>query len=454
MKQISKKLLSAVIILTIIAGCFASCNDKDAVTSDTTSADGALQPTVDYVSQLKLDMTSSTYKIENVKVKQFIDGDTTHFFVPKDVLETGVLKARYISINTPESTGQIEEWGKKASNFTRSKLEAATSIVLESDTAQLNADSTGERYLMWVWYKTAENEEYRNLNLEILQEGLAIASNSSQNIYGSQCMSAIDQARAHKLYVYSEEKDPDFYYGSAIELTLKELRANPTLYTGKTVAFEGVVTKNSGQSVYVEAFDDETNMYHGISVYYGFSLNGSGLNVVKPGNKVRIVGSMQFYEAGGTYQVSDLKYDMMDPTNPNNIQKLGEGFEAAYVETTPETFVDGKVSVTVIDNDEEQLKEVSYAELALSSSISMKNLTVNDIYVTDNDGDSDGAMTLTCKANGKTISVRTTVLKDEKGELVLPAYFDGKTIDVKGIVDYFNGSYQIKIFSLNDVTIH
>lgn len=29
----------------------------------------------------------------------------------------------------------------------------------------------------------------------------------------------------------------------------------------------------------------------------------------------------------------------------------------------------------------------------------------------------------------------------------------GKTIDVKGIVDFFDGNYQIKVFSANDITI-
>lgn len=458
MKHFSK-FLSALMVVCVVLGCFASCTPQsegtDTASGTVAETSAPLAEMVDYVSQLKLDMTSSSLKIEDVKIKQFIDGDTTHFFVPESIVEKGILKARYIAINTPESTGQIEEWGKRASNFTKEKLSSATSIILESDTEALNVDSTGERHLVWIWYKTDDSAEYRNLNLEILQEGLAIASSSSQNRYGTYCMNAIDQAKAHKLYVYSDAQDPDFYYGSAIELTLKELRANPTKYTGKTVAFEGVVTKNSGQSIYVESFDDETDMYHGISVYYGFSLNGSGLNVIKPGNKVRIVGSMQYYEAGGTYQVSDLKYDMMDTDNPNNIQKLGDGFEAAYVDTSAETFATSKVSITVIGDDgEEQIKEYPYAELALSSSIGMKNLTVNDIYVTNNDGDSDGAMTLTCNSDGHTISVRTTVLLDENGNLITPDYFEGKTIDVKGIVDYFNGKYQIKVFSVKDVTIH
>ena len=30
-------------------------------------------------------------------------------------------------------------------------------------------------------------------------------------------------------------------------------------------------------------------------------------------------------------------------------------------------------------------------------------------------------------------------------------YFKGKTIDVRGIVDYYDGGYQIKLFTLSDV---
>lgn len=441
------RLASLLLTLFIVAACFAGCNDKTDGSGDGDADTPA--PFVDYVSQLKLDMGSDSLKLVDVSVKQFIDGDTTHFNVPTTVTDNGVLKARYLAINTPESTGQIEEWGKKASNFTRSKLESAVSIVIESDDGNWNIDSTGDRHLVWIWYKTAEDAEYRNLNLEILQEGLALASSSSQNRYGSTCMAAINQAKAHKLNVYSGEQDPDFYYGDCIELTLKELRANPDTYLGKKVAFTGVITKNDNNSVYVESFDEETNMYHGISVYYGFSFNG--MSVLKVGNLVRVVGSMQYYEAGGTYQISGLKYDMMDPTNPNNIQKLGTA-DLPFTETSADTFKNGKVTVTMIEDGEEKLVEFDYAELALSTSITMKDLNVVSIYTTQ-DGDSKGAMTLTCKVGDITIDVRTNVLLSD-GELVTEDYFKGKTIDVKGIVDYYNGEYQIKVFSVKDVTLH
>jgi DNA/RNA endonuclease YhcR with UshA esterase domain len=50
--------------------------------------------------------------------------------------------------------------------------------------------------------------------------------------------------------------------------------------------------------------------------------------------------------------------------------------------------------------------------------------------------------------------VRTVVLTDGNGNLVTEDAYLGKTIDVRGIVDYFKGDYQIKVFSVNDITIH
>ena len=405
---------------------------------------------VDYVSQLKLDMSSETLK-QKVTVKTFVDGDTTHFYVPESVMETGVLKARYLAVNTPESTGKIEEYGKKASEFTKEKLSSATSIIVESDNGTWNADSTGGRYLVWVWYRTSETEDYRNLNLEILQNGLAIASSSANNRYGETMVAAIAQAKAQKLHVHSGQKDPDFYYGEAIELTLKELRTNIADYNGMKVAFNGVITMNNSNSVYIEDYDAETGMYYGMTIYYGYNLSGEGLDVLSVGNMARIVGSVQYYEAGGTYQVSDLTYRLMKPDDPNNIQKISSGHSAAYVLTDADTFVNGTVSIETEDG----VSVFDYANLALSTTLEMKNLKVVDVYTTLNeDSSSYGAMTLTCEVDGQTVSVRTVVLFDENNERITEEAYAGKTIDVKGIVDYFDGAYQIKVFNAKDIIIH
>lgn len=413
-------------------------------------ASGEAGDAVDYASSITLNMASETVKTE-VTVKTFVDGDTTHFFVPESVMASGVLKARYLAINTPETTGKIEEYGKKAAQFTREKLSNATSIIIESDDGAWNADSTGGRYLVWVWYKTEGMTEYRNLNIEILQNGLAIANSSAQNRYGSVCMKAISQAKAQKLNVYSGEPDPDFYYGEAVELTLKELRCNLEAYNGMKVAFNGIITTSSNNTVYIEEYDPETDMYFGMAVYYGYGLTGTGLSILKVGNEARIVGTLQYYEAGGTWQVSGLTYKMMKPKDPGNIQKLSEGHTPAYTLTTADRFVNGQVN---IDTEEESLV-YAYAPLAMSTSVSMNDLVVKSVYTTvDEESSSYGAMTLTCEQNGVEVTVRTAVLTDAQGKVVTEDAFIGKTIDVKGVVDFFEGAHQIKVFSMKNITIH
>ena len=448
------------LLVFLVLACFlVACGSEPAPTepSETTATEPAqTESTVaveaeDYVASLKLDMYSDSVK-QVVTVKNFVDGDTVHFHVPTDVIPDGVLKARFLAVNTPESTGKIEEYGKAAANFTKEKLSAATSILIESDGGSWDKDSTGDRYLVWVWYKTSDSEPYRNLNLEILQNGLARANSTSDNRYGSTCVAALNQAKQLKLNLHSGEKDPDYYYGDAVELTLQELRLHIEDYAGMKVAFNGVITTNSGtQGVYVEELDPESGLYCGMYLYYGHGLNGHGLDILSVGNRVRIVGTVQYYEGGGTWQISDLNYRVMQPDDPGNIQKLEEGCSPAWMLTDPATFASGEVTLQL----EDSAITMPYAQLVLGTSVEMKNLKVLDAYTTEKEGSSsDGAMTLYCEADGVPVTVRTIVLLDAEGKRITAEHYLGKTIDVKGIVDLFDGDYQIKVFTANNITIN
>ena len=403
---------------------------------------------VDYASQVKLNTASETLKLE-VTVESFVDGDTTHFYVDSPAFPSGRVKARYLGLNTPESTGKIEEYGKAASRFTRSKLENASSIIIESDDGNWNPDSSGGRYLVWVWYRNSDREPYRNLNIELLQNGLAHAYSTANNRYGSVAMAALNQAKELKLNLYSGQKDPDFYYGDAIELTLKELRLNILEYEGKSVAFEGVITKNDGASVYMEDYDPETGLYYGISVFYGYNLPGKGLDILSVGNRSRIVGKVQYYENGGVYQVAGLTYKQMKPKDPANIQKISSGHQGAYVPTTAATF---NSDVTV--NTDDGQKVYGYAYLALDTTVSMQGLKVLSVRTDVNPGSSsDGSMTITCGQDGSMVVVRTVPLTDSSGKRITQDAFEGKTIDVRGIVGVYHGTYEIKVLSAKDITV-
>ena len=444
------KILSILMIVSLMLVCVVACDDTD------DPAGGGNENNhihVDYVSNLKLDMTSSTAK-QVVTVKNHVDGDTVHFNVPTTVMANGIFKARFLAVNTPESTGKIEDYGHSASRFTKTALKDAHSIIIESEDGNWNADATGGRYLVWVWYKKTADGEYRNLNVELLQNGLSIASNTANNRYGETAMAALTQAKVEKLYVHSGVADPEVYTGEAVALTIKELRTNINDYNGVRVAVEGVVVQDYSQTVYVESYDDETDTYYGIAVYYGFNLSGTGMEILSMGNEVRVVGVVQYYETGGTWQISDVQYRDFVPDDPNNLQLLSENKSAAYTLVEANDFVNGKVTVETETEDSIVSTEYNLSELMLSASISMENLVITNIYTTNNGGSSDGAMTFTCKASdGTIVDVRTIPLYDSNKKLLTKADFAGKTISVKGVVDYFSGEYQIKVFKVSDITI-
>ncbi len=467
-----KKIISILLLACAALFTFAACGKSN----DNTNSSGlGNDPTsvieqIDYAGQVTLDMDSSETIKKVVTMRAHVDGDTTHFNVPKGddvpqaLRDAGVLKARYLAVNTPESTGAIEEWGKKASKFTKEKLTTAKSIVIETDGNIWDHDANG-RYLLWVWYQPADGGAYRNLNVELLQNGLALGSKTSNTRYGESCGNAVRQAQALKLYVYSNEKDPDYYYGAAHEIDLKELRTNIEKYSGQRVAFEATGSIFNNNTIYLEDYDEETGRYYGISAYCGY--NSNVVQILEAGNRIRVVGEVSYYEEGGTYQIANMKYDPFDTENPDNLQLIDTGYSASYTKFTAEEF-NSKVSINVqINEDEAETKEFDVSYLALGTSVAMDGLEVIDTYTTVNSENNKGAITLTCKdADGNIITVRTAKLYDADKKLVLETAFytdankngycdegEGKTISVKGIVDAYDGDCQIKVFLFSAIQI-
>jgi hypothetical protein len=141
----------------------------------------------------------------------------------------------------------------------------------------------------------------------------------------------------------------------------------------------------------------------------------------------------------------------MKPNDPANTAVISKDNPVPFREATASEFY-GNVKIET----EDETLEIPFTKLAVSTSISMKNLKVVRTYTTQ----SNGEMTLTCQVDGKEISVRTALLKDENGNTITESYFKNSTIDVQGIVDYFdlndtgNGTYQIKVYSLSDIVKH
>ena len=116
MKRFLKNLSATLLITCLAFGIFSGCGASQKEAPETVETihtevaqetEPQVQETKDYASMVKLNLASETAKQE-VTVKTFVDGDTTHFNVPDSIDPDGVLRARYLAINTPESTGKIE----------------------------------------------------------------------------------------------------------------------------------------------------------------------------------------------------------------------------------------------------------------------------------------------------------------------------------------------------------
>lgn len=174
-----------------------------------------------------------------------IDGDTTIF---KSGTET--FTVRYLGIDTPESTYKVEPWGFAAARFVKKILEDAQvkgkKIVLQAEPEKSRFDSTGKRYLAWVWV------DGRLLNMEIIEKCYS-ASKAAGTMYASQMNQASIDAQIFGTRIWNRTlKDPDYDYSeTGVYMTLQEIHEkynNPSalqneLDKGKKVRVEGVISK-------------------------------------------------------------------------------------------------------------------------------------------------------------------------------------------------------------------
>ncbi len=277
-----------------IASSTTSSIDSSVTEDDTSSV--TLADWVDYVHDggvtLDLDYEGKTFLedgIEQVDLATCIDGDTAHFYAADGTR----IKSRYYGIDTPESTGSVQPYGRGASNFNKEKLQAADesgTIVITGTTLDTyeapSYDTTGERYVTLVWINTekenADPSELVLLNLWIVQEGWSNVKNVSYVPQFADIFYAAEaQAQAYKLNLFSGEDDPLYNYGDYEDVSIAELQAeviktleDPTYenaYDNVKVRITGTVAGYSNNILYINQYDAETDTYAGINFYTGMS---------------------------------------------------------------------------------------------------------------------------------------------------------------------------------------
>lgn len=267
-KNTYKLMLVFVLILSIFVttGCDDTPENKELNTSFTDSL--KLNESYQGKSFLK-------NGIGKVELSLNVDGDTAHF---RD--SSGeYFSARFLMINTPESTGKVDPWGKAASLYTAEKLSTAVEIVIESEknNAPAVADTTGDRYLSFIWYRPQEGAELRLLNLEIVEECYSrFTGGDEPSKYTDVFQQAHEKSLETGRRVYGEQ-DPNFDYSYKVnEITIAHLRSNMDEYAdnGKKLKMTVRIIRVNGDNIYIEDVEktDNEGSYDtaGIYLYAGY----------------------------------------------------------------------------------------------------------------------------------------------------------------------------------------
>lgn len=360
-----------------------------------------IDPSVDVVSEFKLNIPDDVFQkametptgasddfydfrkdgIEQANMNGFlnyVDGDTTHV----ETLNYGyTVKLRYLGIDTPESTSEIEEWGKSASLYNQSLWKSAKKVILESQGWAFAADYTvgsaeweaidkratadgNQRSLAYIWYATKDNPEkadFRCLNLEMVYAGFSQGIGSLATM-GKSFYLAFDKAnlsaQANLRGQFSGKKDPNYYYGKPKDLTLKELYLGggiqSTYVDQKTLyRINGYVTRKIAGAFY---FQDQASYKRGadnaLPVAYGMYVFTYAQTDIQPGDYVSVIGALSVY--GGSLQMQGISYNTINPDPNRDTMILESGNTIVPIEMTAAEFNASKaydnVLVTITDD--------------------------------------------------------------------------------------------------------
>ena len=321
---------------------------KDPVKGDENWVDYANNGSV----KLELDYVGKDFYVDGVgkfSLKTAIDGDTAHFTPEVDSLNKGTMKARFYGIDTPESTGKVQEYGKDASDYTKAMLKEADekgTIVVSSAQDGYGApqpDSTGSRYVSLVWInltkKNASKDELTLLNLMIVQEGLSWVKNvQSMPQYSDTFYAAERQAEIYKLKLHSGIPDPRINWGDYEDTSLIDMKNevlaclnDPTHqngYDNAKVRIQGTVCGFINHILYLQDYvlydkDDPSKggEYVGINIFVGMSDISS--KYTKLNTYLQVCGLAQFTDNYG-FQITDTqgRFPVGSATSDNDAQVI------------------------------------------------------------------------------------------------------------------------------------
>ena len=357
-----------------------------------------IDPSVDVVDKFKLNVDETTFNtimntddfdfredgIEEMNLSGYrfiVDGDTTHF----ETKQQGyTVKVRYLGIDTPESSSELEEWGKSASLFSEDILgEGGTAkhVILQSqgramypelstdqdETVWASETDTYGRNLAYVWYSTEENptlDDFRCMNLEMMyrgfSQGLGGSTEDMGDYYYSYFDKALQSAQANTRNYYSDMKDINYYYGDPVDLTLKEIYDTSTPgetdsdYCNEKTLYrvKGYVSRKVENSYYIQDKPSYERSASGeLPEAYGMYVFTYSSNTIQVGDYVSVIGVLSEY--GGSYQMSGTSYRVFNQDENRDTIIESSGHEIVPIELSAKEFEEvdyNNVLVTITDD--------------------------------------------------------------------------------------------------------
>ncbi len=412
---------------------------------------------IDYAAEAKLTQNYEgkdfiSEGIGELTIKNLIDADTTHF----ESLSGLTAKVRYLAVDTPESTGKVEPWGKTATLFTNSKLEDAT-VIVGQDSKMYNhstnfaptAKDGNGRQLGFIWYATVENptlDDFRLLNLEIVQEGFSNADGVSGFEYADLFTKADIQATNFKLHIHSTETDENFYYGASQPVSIQEALNNADDYVGTKIRVEGVISRKTGTYdafMQSEELNEETQELESFGLFLF-----AGYRSIPPirieGNEIAVTGV--FSEFGGSYQLSGIVYSQFYPDPVDDPKVLSTENVIDPIEMTSEEVATGdnlnllvKLDAVTVTGGYGGLEEIDN-----STGLNFANNAMT-LYIDD--------------VRGAAIRIPDDVaIYDEEGDPVKTySYFADKVVNIIGVLTKYesqsgNVTYSVSLCNRNELT--
>ena len=137
----------------------------------------------------------NVFALEKVKLDKCIDGDTAIFIYKKEST-----KFRFLSVDAPESTTKVEEYGPEASEYTCNELKNANKIEIEFEKNSEKKDKY-DRYLAYIFVDGELLQE------KLLYNGLAdLKYNKNNYKYTDRLEIANEHAKNELLGIYSTKE--------------------------------------------------------------------------------------------------------------------------------------------------------------------------------------------------------------------------------------------------------